>query len=414
MGSNNKGGLLGASDQLRIPDAPTISATAGNTQIEVAFTNPSDVGGSAISSYTAIAQEGGNATTASGSTTPVTITGLSNGTSYSVTGTANNDFGASFQSSASSVTPIAPFGGGTAGLFYGGEGQIVHGITIASTGNAEDFGDPHSNNVYYGGSCASSTRAVFVGGANGSVWDIIEYYTFATKGNGTDFGDMTVAAYGLNNGLVSNSTRGVYQFGRHYFGGYAYDNRIEYITIASPGNATDFGDMGTLKFWGAGCTSTTRGIFAGGTNDGSLSSATTNISYITIASTGNSTNFGSLNDIYGLVNFTGASSNTRGIFFGGRNDNTGSGGGRDAMLYITIASTGNSSDFGDLSSASRFNAATGSSTRAVCAIGSNGSSNVNTLEYVTIASTGNATDFGDLTSHFNGGAAASQVHGGLS
>ena len=84
------------------------------------------------------------------------------------------------------------------------------------------------------------------------------------------------------------------------------------------------------------------------------------------------------------------------------------------MLYITIASTGNSSDFGDLSSASRFNAATGSSTRAVCAIGSNGSSNVNTLEYVTIASTGNATDFGDLTSHFNGGAAASQVHGGLS
>ena len=41
-----------------------------------------------------------------GSSSPITVTGLSNGTSYSVTGTANNDFGASVQSSASSVTPV--------------------------------------------------------------------------------------------------------------------------------------------------------------------------------------------------------------------------------------------------------------------------------------------------------------------
>lgn len=218
MGRNRpKGGLLGGVDLLRVPDAPTISATAGTTQIEVAFTNPSNVGGG-ITSYTAIAVEGGNVTTASASTTPVTITGLTNGTSYSVTGTANNDFGISVQSSASSATPFAPFGGGTAGLFYGGSGNIVHGITIASTGNAEDFGDTHSNNVYYGGSAASSTRAVFIGGANGQVWDIMEYYTFTSKGNGTDFGDMSAQAFGLNNGTISSSTRGVYHFGRKYDG----------------------------------------------------------------------------------------------------------------------------------------------------------------------------------------------------
>ena len=341
MGSNNKGGLLGASDQLRIPDAPEISATAGNTEIEVAFTNPSDVGASAITSYTAIAQEGGNVTTASGSTTPVTITGLSNGTSYSVTGTANNDFGASIQSSATSVSPAAPFGGGTAGLFYGGDGNVVHGITIASTGNAEDFGDSHSNNVYYGSSAASSTRAVFIGGANGQVWDIMEYYTFTTKGNGTDFGDMSVPAFGLNNGTVSSSTRGVYSFGRQYSGGsYSYVNVIEYITIASPGNATDFGDNAHVKYWHAGVTSPTRGIFAGGSSDGSLPNSRTDISYITIASAGNSSTFGSLSVGAGLINFSGAGSNTRGLFFGGRNNSSSDG--IVDILYITIASTGNS------------------------------------------------------------------------
>ena len=50
MGKNRpKGGLLGGFDQLRAPDAPTISVTAGNAQVSVAFTNPSDVGGGAIS-----------------------------------------------------------------------------------------------------------------------------------------------------------------------------------------------------------------------------------------------------------------------------------------------------------------------------------------------------------------------------
>jgi hypothetical protein len=349
---------------------------------------------------------------ASGSSSPVTVSSLTNAETYNVRASAINVFGQSPYSAATSISPFAAFGGGTAGLFYGGEGQIVHGITIASTGNAEDFGDPHSNNVYYGGSCASSTRAVFIGGANGSVWDIMEYYTFTTKGNGTDFGDMSVAAYGLNNGVVSSSTRGVYSFGRQYSGGYSYVNVIEYITIASPGNATDFGDHGSTKYWHSGCSSPTRGIFAGGSSDGSLSNATTNISYITIASTGNSSNFGSLNVLAGVINGTAAGSNTRGIFFGGRNSSDTNG--INEMSYITIASTGNSSDFGDLTATSRYNAATSSSTRAVCALGSAGGSNVNTLDYVTIASTGNATDFGDLTSHFNGGAAASQVHGGLS
>ena len=524
MGVHKKGGLVGGFDQLRAPDAPTISVAAGNESVVVTITNPSDVGGGDITSYavsaltgpiedttfavtvvsdsgnkyaidgttqgsvtlhkghtyifdqsdssnsshplrlsttsngshgggseyttgvttsgtpgsagafTKIVVDSGAASTlyyycsshsnmggtanvktslqgsASGSSSPVTVSSLTDDETYNVRASAINVFGQSPYSAASSISPFQAFGGGTAGLFYGGEQQLVHGITIASTGNAEDFGDPHSNNVYYCGSAASSTRAVFIGGANGQVWNIMEYYTFTSKGNGTDFGDMSVAAYGMNNGLISNSTRGVYQFGRQYSGGYSYVNVTEYITIASPGNATDFGDMDSSITHGAGCCSPTRGIVTGGLLS-SNTSRSQDIHYITIASAGNSSTFGYLQQARWL--FTGASSNTRGLVFGGRTASYMDNGIND-ISYITISSTGNTSDFGDLTAASRFNAALSSSTRAVCALGSASGSNVNTLDYVTISSAGNATDFGDLTSHFNGGVGASQVHGGLS
>ena len=96
------------------------------------------------------------------------------------------------------------------------------------------------------------------------------------------------------------------------------------------------------------------------------------------------------------------------LFFGGRNNSSSDG--IVDILYITIASTGNSSDFGDCSAITDFNAACSSSTRAVVALGQSR----NILEYVTIASTGNTTDFGDLTRVYGGGTATSQVHGGLS
>jgi len=65
--------------------------------------------------------------------------------------------------------------------------------------------------------------------------------------------------------------------------------------------------------------------------------------------------------------------------------------------YITISSTGNAIDFGDLTEAREGAGAGASSTRAVFGGGWTGSSNSNVIDYITIASTGNATDFGDLT-----------------
>ena len=71
------------------------------------------------------------------------------------------------------------------------------------------------------------------------------------------------------------------------------------------------------------------------------------------------------------------------------------------IVYITIQSGGNTTTFGNLSAASGLNGSSswGSQTRGLFGcIGSNGpANNVNTIDYITMASTGDASNFGDLT-----------------
>jgi len=89
------------------PGAPTIgTATAGNGEANVAFTAPTNYGGSAITGFTVTSSPGG--ITATGTSSPITVTGLTNGTAYTFTVTATNAIGTSVASAASnSVTLIA-------------------------------------------------------------------------------------------------------------------------------------------------------------------------------------------------------------------------------------------------------------------------------------------------------------------
>ena len=85
----------------------------------------------------------------------------------------------------------------------------------------------------------------------------------------------------------------------------------------------------------------------------------------------------------------------------------------NTIEYITIATEGNTVDFGDLPFINNQQCAAASSTRC-CLIGGNaGLPNFNAISYVTIASTGNAIDFGDLTTKRGQAQANSDVHGGL-
>jgi hypothetical protein len=142
-------------------------------------------------------------------------------------------------------------------------------------------------------------------------------------------------------------------------------NVIDYITIQSTGNATDFGDLTNTRSASCGASSQTRLVSCSG-DVGAPSYTQTNVlDYVTIASTGNAIDFG---DDFAVSSGTSgaASNNTRGLFAGGyapsRNTNT--------IRYITIASVGNTTDFGDLTVGRyQIQTAINSSTRAVWAGG---------------------------------------------
>ncbi|WP_338726086.1 Ig-like domain-containing protein [Shewanella baltica] len=90
------------------PDAPTIgAATAGIGQASVAFSAPANNGGAAITGYTVTSNPDGISAGGNGFTTsPITVTGLTNGTAYTFTVTATNTIGTSSASGASnSVIP---------------------------------------------------------------------------------------------------------------------------------------------------------------------------------------------------------------------------------------------------------------------------------------------------------------------
>ncbi|OKP98205.1 cadherin-like beta sandwich domain-containing protein [Paenibacillus sp. P46E] len=93
------------------PAAPVVlSAIVGDGQVTLAFAPPADNGGSAVTSYEITASPGGSVAT--GTASPITVTGLVNGTAYTFTVRAINGAGKSPGSAASNpITPIAPTSG---------------------------------------------------------------------------------------------------------------------------------------------------------------------------------------------------------------------------------------------------------------------------------------------------------------
>src|SRR5208337_473046 len=113
-----------------VPDAPTIgTATAGNAQATVSFTPPASNGGSAITGYTVTSNPGG--ITGQGAASPITVTGLTNGTAYTFTVTATNAFGTGSPSGSSNqVTPAATVPGApTIGTATAGNAQATVSFT---------------------------------------------------------------------------------------------------------------------------------------------------------------------------------------------------------------------------------------------------------------------------------------------
>ena len=295
--------------------------------------------------------------------------------------------------------------GGTRGLVMGGGHptctNVIEYVNVDSTGNALDFGDLTAPTNRLANACfASRTRGFAAGGgspAPNSYVNKIEYVTISSTGDGVDFGDLS-GNYNESSS-VSNSTRGVI-----YAGYPGTMNIIDYITMASAGNAQDFGDK-TNSSTGAGTMqSPTRGVYSSGETNASPYAIVNSMVYLTIATTGNTADFG---DAVTAVRYPAATSNAvRGVQALGGTPNSFA----NHIEYITIATLGNATDFGDLVAANLGfgGGGLGSPTRAVFVVGNN-----TDVDYVQIMTTGNAKDFGNVTDSGSGGGGCSNGHGGL-
>ena len=274
---------------------------------------------------------------------------------------------------------------------------------IQTLGNTRNFGDlirTASNGI---GAGSSRTRAVCLSGyyfTSPYYSDMIQSFEMASEGNAVDFGNAVQERYGLGYGAVGNTTRGVFMGG--YAPGSPYIvNDIDFLTFATMGNATDFGDLTNVKQSPAQASNNTRGLCQGGTAPAQLDI----IDYVTIASAGNATDFG--DSTVGRSNCAGAASSVRAVQAGGGTPSV-----SNVIDYVTIASTGDATDFGDLTQAGKAPSPTSDATRAVFG-GRHTPSKQTTMDFITIATTGNASDFGDLKAAASEKGGISDSHAGL-
>jgi len=276
---------------------------------------------------------------------------------------------------------------GIIGGGYNGSNRInnIDYWDMTTSSNASDFGDLNVS-VSQLGATSDAIRGLFASGYDGTNRpNFIDYITIASLGNATDFGDLSTTN-SMATGGVSDATYGVFG-GRYIQPPGAADDTIDYVTIQTTGDASDFGNLTEARFRVAPISNSTYGLFAGGLF------STKPIDYITIATPGNASDFGDL--LYPKQSMSsGGFDDTRGIIAGGYSSH--SGGSVNIIEYVTIATPSNSTDFGDLLNSNQFCACTSNGTYVhIC--GGRETSEVNTIQQITVQTTGNSSDFADLT-----------------
>ena len=296
------------------------------------------------------------------------------------------------------------------GLFAGGRTpsfpNSIEFIEISSLGNAKNFGDLTEARESATNGVASHVRGLFGGGYHpGAGDDEIDYVTMASEGNAIDFGNLSAERYSPGGG--SSSTRGI--FG----GGHPSVNIIEYVEINTLGNAVDFGDLVTARRYPFGTSSPVRVVFAGGTTSSSPYPPLNVMDFITTSSKGDATTFGVLS---AAVQFaTGCSNSVRGLYHLGTNSWSPTWVSLNQVDIITLASTGNATNFGELTDPRHYTGGVSNNVRGVFGGGFTGPNTTrkNTIDFVLISSQGNGQDFGDLIESRTAPGTVCDSHGGL-
>ena len=272
----------------------------------------------------------------------------------------------------SPITGLAGFGGGASGLVTAG-------------------GAPTGTGIWYG------NRGLNFGGATfgGTYFNVIEYVDITSVGsNASDFGDLS----GIRREVAgcSDGTKALMIAG-YPKSSSTYVDYIEWVTVSSTGNSADRGDLTQDNYSGMACSDGLYGFYCGGVHTKSSITMTDKIEVFTMATSGNASDAGDLTSTHNSMG-TMVNDATRAVRCGGAEWDAAK---VNTMDYFTMLTSVSSSDFGDLSYPSSDNGGCGNASRGVISLGGTLQSGSVTyspqIDYITIASTGNASDFGDLT-----------------
>ena len=257
--------------------------------------------------------------------------------------------------------------------------EVFRGITIGweqiQRRDGQYLGGDSANSVITtstNSNRGTGNRGLVGGGNTPSVIDTVEYITISTFGNSSDFGNLITAMTGRAGS--ASRTRALFTAGVTP----SYKNEIDFFTFSSTGDATDFGDAYRTMGYRGSVSNNIRSVTAGG-NSPTINES---MDYVTIAQTGNGVDFGDLVN-GGRSDPASMASTTRGIFAGNGN----------VIDFITIMTTGDSTDFGDATQSLVATSACSNAIRGV--LKERGSSYTNAMSFLTIATLGNMIDFGD-------------------
>jgi len=230
-------------------------------------------------------------------------------------------------------------------------------ITPSTPSNSSEFGDMTVSGRR--GAAGDGARGLFAGASvsNSTFLNTVDYVTIDTTGNAVDFGDLTTGCTPIG---ISNATYAIFGLNRKEGSG-SYPqtlgttlNGIDRLVVQTLGNATDFGDITVSRHsYASGCDAT-RGCFSGGETSNLAYTTTNVIDYITIATPSNAIDFGDLSDngigSNGRARSGGTSNSTRCVNGGGYQYYAPSSNwlASRSIDYWTTQTLGNSSDFGDL------------------------------------------------------------------
>ena len=238
------------------PSAPTsVVATAGNTSASVAFT----AAGQTASLFTGTSSPG--SFTATGATSPITVSGLTNGTAYTFTVTAANPLGVSAASSASSaVTPVAPRDAYFAGGYDTGTIAGIDKISFPSDAKTTSTATLSVGRYFLAGYANSGVAGYFAGGDSGSASSVIDKVTFLADSRSTLAATLTTARSSIA-GAANSGTAG-------YTAGGAYLTGIDKVAFSADTKTTLSATLSNGRYGLTGAANSgTAAYFTGGDNN---------------------------------------------------------------------------------------------------------------------------------------------------